>query len=101
MAKRRGRKTKAIREYLAEHPDAAPKEVVAALSTRRIRVTSQQVSTLRARMSGGAANGAGRPTAKGKETVQFQNLIAAKRAAERAGGIDQLSQAMAVLAQLR
>jgi hypothetical protein len=101
MAKRRGRKTKAIREYLADHPDAASKEVVAALIARRIRVTSQMVSTLRARMAGSAAD-AGRPTAKGrKETVQFQNLIAAKKAAERAGGIDQLSQAMAVLAQLR
>jgi hypothetical protein len=42
-------KAQEIRNYLAKHPQARPRDVIAALATRKIKVTSGQVSNIRSK----------------------------------------------------
>jgi hypothetical protein len=52
MAKqRRGEKTAAVSEYLAAHPGAGPKEIVAALAKQRIKITTAHVSNIKGKLN--------------------------------------------------
>ena len=57
MAKqRRGENTAAVSEYLAAHPEAGPKEIVAALAKQRIKITTAHVSNIKGKLiKGGTA----------------------------------------------
>lgn len=103
MARRmqRGQKSQAIREYLAAHSGAMPKEVVDALAEQGVRVTRQAVSTLKARLATPSSKGKGRRRRKKPAMLRLDDLITAKQAAERLGGIDKLAAALDALASLR
>ena len=58
MAKqRRGEKTAAVSEYLAAHPEAGPKEIVAALAKQRIKITTAHVSNIKGKLKGTRGTG--------------------------------------------
>ena len=65
MAKqRRGEKTAAVSEYLAAHPGAGPKEIVAALAKQRIKITTAHVSNIKGKLiKGGTAKKAAKKSA--------------------------------------
>ncbi len=90
-----GSKADAIRTMFDQlGASARPRDVVAALAQRGIKVTSAQVSTLRkaARRPGHASVAVG--------GVSFEHLVAAKSLSERLGGIDRARQALEHLARL-
>lgn len=101
MAKlQRGAKSQAIREQLEANPQATPKEVVAALKSQRIKVSSQMVSTLKAKMKGGAKKGR-RKKAAGNGKFDIDTLIRAKKLAELLGGVEKAKVAIDALAKLQ
>ena len=54
MAKQiRGEKTAAVSEYLDAHPGAGPKEIVAALAKRHIKITTAHVSNIKGKLNKG------------------------------------------------
>jgi hypothetical protein len=87
-------KAEAIRGAWTElGSDARPRDVIALLATRRVTVSSAQVSTLRKsalRKKGAATFG----------VVPFEHLVAAKALAARLGGIENARQALNNLAKL-
>src|SRR5262245_30956030 len=89
-----GRKSQAIREYLAQNPGAKTSEVVAAL--RRLKVTGQMVSTIKGKMP--ATSTATTPAAK--DMISLTSLLAAKALVEKLGGIQQAKEAVAAYAKL-
>lgn len=104
--KRRGNKSRAIREYINDHPDASPTEVVEALKERRMRVTPAMVSTTKWKMSqadGSSGNGRrGRKPGSGRSSqISVDSLMIAKRAAEQMGGVDELERALSALKKLQ
>ena len=99
MAKaKRGEKSAAIRDYLAANPGTKTKDVVAALKQQGIRVSGQMVSTLKGKFSGGPARK--RAAAKKNRSPSIEDLIEAKKLADRLGGVDKARAAIAVLAKL-
>ena len=87
-------KAEAIRVAWSElGTDARPRDVIAHLATRRIRVSSAQVSTLRKSAPRGKS-------AVASSVVPFEHLIAAKVLASRLGGIEPARQALNNLARL-
>ena len=88
-------KAEAIRGAWSElGSDARPRDVIALLALRRVKVSSAQVSTLRksavGRRNAGSAAG----------VVPFEHLVAAKALAARLGGIEHARQALNNLARL-
>lgn len=100
MAKRKhGAKSAAIREHFAENPGAMPREVVAALKEKGIRVSPQMVSVLKGKMKGGSGmRGARRGRRVGN--LGIEALVEAKKLADQLGGIEKAREALAVLAKL-
>jgi uncharacterized protein YneF (UPF0154 family) len=89
-------KADAIRNMFAEMGlDARPRDIIAALKSRGIVVTSAQVSTLRSKLS---KNGSVLRPAVGE--VSLAHLMAAKQLAARLGGIENARQALDTLAEL-
>lgn len=103
--KKRGvNKSQAIRDYLDAHHDAKPKEVVESLAAKKVKVTPQQVSTVKSKMAGGApkkrrrvagANGHAK-----SDQVNLNLLIEAKRFASRAGGVEDAQRLLEALKKL-
>jgi hypothetical protein len=91
---KRGAKSAAIREYLEANPGAMPKEVVAALKKKGLKVSAQMVSVLK-----GKANGGGR---RGRRVgnLNVDSLIQAKKLVDQLGGIEKAQDALAILAKL-
>lgn len=90
-----GSKADAIRTMFDQMgASARPRDVVAALAERGIKVTSAQVSTLRKalRRTGRASTAIG--------SVSFDHLVAAKSLAERLGGIENARHALEQLSRL-
>ncbi len=89
-------KADAIRKMLDKlGTDARPRDVIAALAARGVKVTSAQVSTLRKGLSRRRA-----PASVTTDSVSFAHLLAARDLAERLGGIEVARQALASLARL-
>lgn len=89
-------KADAIRNMFGEMGrNARPRDIVAALKTRGIVVSSAQVSMLRGKLprNGSAA-------AKTTATVSFDHLLAAKHLVQRLGGIERARTALDSLARL-
>ena len=113
MAKAAVNKSQAIRDYYAEHPRAKPREVVAGLAEKNIKVNTQIVSTVRYNMKKKRrGSGRGRPAAaetatparraaaNGRGAALFTTLVDAKKLSDRLGGIQRAKQALKMLAQL-
>lgn len=96
---KRGAKSAAIREFLAANPGAMPREVVAALKDKGIRVSSPMVSVLKGKMKGGSGlRGARRGWRVG--ILGIEALVEAKKLADRLGGVAKAQEALAALAKL-
>jgi hypothetical protein len=99
MAKaKRGAKSAAIREYLAENPKTRNIEVVAALKQKGIRVTAQMVSNLKGKVGGKSVKK--RTASKNSGSPSIEDLIAAKKLADQLGGVEKARAAIAILAKL-
>ena len=95
-------KSEAVREFMASHPDAKPKEVSAALAKKGIKVTPQAVSTIRfqAAKKAGAKSGRRGKTKSQNGMVQVDTLVQAKQFVDKMGGVESAKQALNVLARL-
>ncbi len=111
MAKKRKspNKSQAIRDYYKSHPNAKPKQVVAALKKKRITVDGQFVSTIRSvsKKKGGKVGRPGRPVGGGRRQsrpssndVSFDSLLKVKQIVDELGGIGQARLALSALEQL-
>ena len=98
-----------VRAYLTKNPDASPTTVAAALKAKGIRTSISLASAVKYRKPkrGGRRSGRlGQGRAKAvvgagsNNSIIIHGLIAAKRLAERIGGIERAREALAVLAQL-
>jgi hypothetical protein len=79
MAKqRRGEKTAAVSKYLAAHPGAGPKEIVAALAKQRIKITTAHASNIKGKLGKGGT--AKRARKKSAATVAATPAVAEKPA---------------------
>ena len=113
MAKKRGRrrtnKSQAIRDYLQQDPGATPKQIVAALAERGIKVNEslagnvKYTSGARGGPRRGRGRGPGRPSTRrvAINTLSAQDLVEAKKLADQLGGIEQARKALEALEQLR
>ena len=77
--------------------DARPRDVIAALTSEGVKVTSAQVSMLRAKLS---ANGKPTKAPVAASSVPFEHLVAAKQLADRLGGINKARVALESFAKL-
>lgn len=116
MAKKkaRGNKSQAIRDYLAENPQATASEIVPALKKQGFKVSPGLVSQVkstsgpkRGRRKGAKKKGtrkkgparAGRPAAAGG--LSLSDLQEAKRLADQLGGVQEARAALEALEELR
>ena len=110
MAKKRGRrrvnKSQAIRDYLQQDPGATPKQIVAGLAERGVKVSEGLAGNVKY-TSGGARRGTGRRRGRPRtrrvavNTLSAQDLVEAKKLADQLGGIEQARKALEALEQLR
>ena len=107
MAKlKRGAKTQAVRDYLAEHPDANPKAVVNGLKATGMKIKITLVRSILykkpskpGRRRAPVVHTAARKTATTGLTIE--QLLEVKRFADTFGGADQVRSALNTLEQLR
>lgn len=108
MAKRKVNKSEAVRNYMAKNPNVGPSAVSEALSKRGVKVTPQQVSTIK----NNAKNSAKRKTARGRKpsvmtigaengVLQVKDLMSAKVFADSVGGLEKAKGLLAALEELR
>jgi hypothetical protein len=109
-------KSLAIRDYLASHPGAKPKEIVDALNSKGIKVSAQFVSTVKTNSKKrGPAKRRGRPVGstnktsaarksaavgRSADTVSVSSLIKLKRVVEEIGSIEEAKSALDTLEKL-
>jgi hypothetical protein len=107
-------KTQAVADYLAEHSDAMPRQIAEDLTKQHgVEFTPTGVSTTksqlkkagripggkrRGRPKGSAAKNGRRASSSAK--VDISDLVAAKKMAERLGGVAKAREVMGLLAQL-
>ena len=98
MAKRKINKSEAVREYLAENPEAKPKAISEALAAKGIKVTPGAVSTIKfqaTRKNGAPKSKRVSRPAKARRTVggaaanRLKQLMATKDLVDQVGGVDQ------------
>jgi len=104
-AGRRGpSKAQAIRDVLTEKGrDAAPKDVIAILAQKKIKVSAAQVSNLKAdlaRKAGDYTAKRGRRSAKVNGDLTLSTLMAVKAMADKLGGVEKTRRALEALVQL-
>jgi len=100
MARKKVNKAEQIRQVLGTMGmDAAPKDVMAALAAKRIKVSAAQVSNIKAALRGGTSSkrGHGRGTTNG--TLTMSDLLAAKKLAGQIG-LEKAREAIEALAKL-
>lgn len=101
-------KSGAVREYLAAHPNAMPREIGPAVKQAHgVDVSPQMISMIkskyrktrrrRGRRPGAAA--VGRPRANSSR-ITVDDLVSAKRLANQMGGIARAQEALSALARL-
>jgi hypothetical protein len=106
-------KSQAVRDYLAEHPTAMPKEIAPAVkSAHGLDVSPQMISMIKSKLgkkSGRrrrktSANGAAPATAASRKTnsarFTIEDLLTAKKLAQTMGGIPRAQEVLAALARL-
>lgn len=92
-------KSAEIRTYLGVNPTAKPKQVVAALAEKGISVTPAFVSTLKSNDSRKAGSG-NKPGRRSNGVKGTELLVAAKKFADQAGGVESAQEALAILAKI-
>jgi hypothetical protein len=119
MAKKRStksdiNKTEAVAAYLAEHPGAMPKQIAEDLTKQHgVEFTPTAVSTTKfqlkksGRIPGGKRRGRpkGSASKNGRRSsssarVDISDLVAAKKMAEKLGGVAKAREVLGLLAQL-
>lgn len=103
--KRKVNKSQAVRDYLASHPDAGPTEVCKALADKGIKVSPQQVSTIKSSSKKKAGKKAGKKPGRRKQAaaggrVSVAELVTAKDFADRVGGVANAQELLAALGKL-
>jgi len=106
-------KSQAVRDYLAEHPTAMPKEIAPAVkSAHGLDVSPQMISMIksklgkkigRRRRKSGTPSAAPATAARRKANAArftIEDLITAKKLAQAMGGIPRAQEALAALARL-
>ena len=108
-------KSQAVRDYIAEHRSAMPKEIGDALRDQGVDVSRQMISNIKQQMKRkrpgrkprrGAAKAAGRRRGRkpaagaGKLEISMLDLLAAKDLAAQLGGVDAAKRAVDVLKKL-
>lgn len=96
MTRRKVNKSAKIREEFDKNPEARPRDVVAALAARKIKVSPAQVSTIRSRLTGQAKS---RKTNGGM--IALSDLQAAKKLVDALGSIERAQSAIVALARLQ
>src|SRR5579871_2835144 len=100
-----GSRSRAIREYLAKKPKASPKEIVAALKKKGIRVSFALVGVVKQNVldanSGRSAGALGLAGSAGHKGFSAEAIIDAKKLVEELGGIANARKALDLLEQLR
>ncbi|TWT33966.1 hypothetical protein KOR34_38020 [Posidoniimonas corsicana] len=109
MAKRKVNKSESVRSYMAKNPKAGPSAVSEALGKQGVKVTPQQVSTIKAnakkktsakrKPAGGRKRAASKSSANG--SFRVQDLLSAKDFAESVGGVEKAKSLLAALEELR
>jgi len=103
---KRGARSQAVRDYLAEYPQASPKEIVEGLKARGIKVKVTLVNSIKYKKpaKGGRRRAPSMRVAArkaGGTQVTIDQLLEVKRLADSLGGVDHLRKAMEVLEQFR
>ena len=96
---KRGARTQAVREYLAENPDASPKSVVEGLQQKGIKVKITLVNSIKYKKP---AKGAKRKSTAGRAgarslaggAIGFEQLVEVKKLVDALGGSAQVQQAL-------
>ncbi len=108
MAKRKINKSQTVLAYMADNPEAKPKEVSEALAAKGIKVTAGAVSTIKfnaAKKGTAPAAKVGRPAksakVSGKGSSSLDQLLAAKDLVDKVGGVDEAKRLLDALAKLR
>ena len=106
-------KSQAVRDYLAEHPTALPKEIAPAVKAAHgLDVSPQMISMIKSKLGKNSrrrhrktnAEGAAPAKAAGRKAnsarFTIEDLLIAKKLAQTMGGIPRAQQALAALARL-
>ena len=108
MAKRTRRvnKSEAIRDYLAKHPDAKPKAIIAAMKGRGITVSDSLANAVKyEKGKSGKKKVTKAPVSRGAKaasgSLSADDLLEAKSLADRLGGIERAKDALETLQKLR
>jgi hypothetical protein len=99
MARTKVNKAAAIRAEFEKNPEARPKDVVAALLAKKIKVAPAQVSNIRSGLNGKTKK-LGRKAKSSNGHIALADLIAAKKLVESLGSIEKATNAIAALAKL-
>lgn len=94
MAKRRGNKSAAIRQYISAHPSATVKDIQAALATKRMKASNALIAKVRS-----GARSKPKAMVNGKSSL-FGNLLLAKAFVNKAGGVAAAKEALQQFATL-
>jgi hypothetical protein len=105
MARKKKNKSEAIRAALAKlGSEARNRDVIAHLGAKKITVSAQMVSTVRARTIGKPSSGARRPGRPGRkpaaERISIGALLTAKQLVGEAGSVEAAKQTLAALGKL-
>lgn len=99
--KRKVNKSQAIRDYLAKHPNAMPKEIIADLRTSGTRVSPALVSAVKYGEKKGKrrkkAVGRAKP---GRKSITAEDLMQAKGLADQLGGVERAKTILETLEKL-
>jgi hypothetical protein len=103
---KRGARSQAVRDYLGEHPEASPKEIVDGLKARGIKVKVTLVNSIKYKKpaKGGRRRAPSLRVAArraGSAAVTVDQLLEVKRLADSLGGVDHVRKAVEMLEQLR
>ena len=107
MAKKkavRGGKSEAVRNYIAAHPDAKPKEIYEALTKKGVKLSLALVNAIKYSSKSGSRKKTARrkkASKKSSGSISLTELIAAKELVESMGGTERVREALSVLDQLR
>jgi hypothetical protein len=84
-----------------------PKDVIAAMAAKKIKVSSNLVSAIKGKLKGGTVRSAvrrGRPVKRrggdGNGSISIDALLAAKRLVDEVGGVERAKEAIDVLGRL-
>jgi hypothetical protein len=102
MAKKRGKKSKAIREYMTANPNAKAKEIVEALASKGLKVTANLVYYLMGQVKSSTNQQTKRQASQARVTAVEGDLVQliqeVRSLAKKAGGYGKLKELVDALA---